>query len=143
MIFQQIGNAYIHWMVSTFGYETAVRLEEFITGISTFLFGMLTMALISSFFILRLHSFEDFGKSKIKLIRVDHGKRAKMIITVTDIWSAFEVLLFLSFSPFFTIKRFSERDARRTRCFLIFVEILAIIIFIVFILSVCTVLEPI
>lgn len=43
-------------------------------GLSTFILGTLVIALLSSFFILRLHSVEDFGKSKIKLIRVDHGK---------------------------------------------------------------------
>ena len=143
MIFKQIGDAYSYWIVSTFGYESAVRIEEIMTSLSTFILGMLAMALISSYFILRLHSIEDFGKSKVKLIRVDHGKKSKMIISITNIWSALEVLLFLSFSPFFTIKRFNERDARRTKHFLVFIEILVVVILIFSILSIFTVLEPI
>ena len=143
MIFHALIDRYEYWMVSHFGYETAVRIEEFMTVLSAFIFGMLVMALLSSFFILRLHSVEDFGKSKIKLIRVDHGKKSKMIISITNIWTAFETLLFLSFSPFFTIKRFNARDARRTKRSLVFIEVLAIVILIVATFSIFSVLEPI
>lgn len=143
MIFHTLVERYEYWMVSHFGYETAVRIEEFMTGLSTFILGMLTMALISSFFIIRLHSVEDFGKSKVKLVRIDHNKKSKMIVTITNIWSAFETLLFLSFSPFFTIKRFTARDARRTRRFVIFIEILAAIILLIAVICIFSVLEPI
>ena len=89
------------------------------------------------------NSIEDFGKSKVKLVRVDHGQKSQLILHIHNIWSAFETLLFLSFSPFCTIKRFTERDARRTRRFLISIEILVAIILIVASVSIFSVLEPI
>lgn len=143
MIFNTLLDRYEYWIVSQFGYETAVRIEEFMTVLSTYVLGMLTMALLCAFFILRLQSIEDFGKSKIKLIRIDHGKKSKMIITITNIWTAFETILFLSFSPLCTFKRFTGRDARRTRRFLIFIEIVSVIILIVAAISIFSVLEPI
>ncbi|MDU6361721.1 MAG: hypothetical protein E6590_17455, partial [Clostridiales bacterium] len=66
-----------------------------------------------------------------------------LVLHIHNIWSAFETLLFLSFSPFCTIKRFTERDARRTRRFLISIEILVAIILIVASVSIFSVLEPI
>lgn len=72
-MFHKLIDAYEYWIVAWLGYEKAVRVEEFMNSASTFVLGMLAMALISSFFIIRLHSVEDFGKSKVKLVRVDHG----------------------------------------------------------------------
>ena len=89
-MFSQLVQPYSRWMVSTFGFEKAVLIEDGITNICIFVLGMLTMALISSNFILKLHSIEDFGKSKIKLVQVDRGKHTKLIIHITNIWSAFE-----------------------------------------------------
>lgn len=138
-----IFQAYSRWMVETFGFERAVMIEDIITNVCIFVLGMLAMALISSGFILRLHSLEDFGKSKIKLVQVDRGNKSKLIISIPNIWVAFETLLFLSFSPFCRIKRFTSRDARRTRRFVIFVEVIVAIILIVSLFTFCSVLEPI
>lgn len=139
----KIIDAYEKWIVHWLGYETAVRVEEFMTVISVFVLGMLAMALISSYFIIRLHSVEDFGKSKVKLVRVDHGKKSRMVLHINNIWSALETLLFLSFSPFCTIDRFTARDARRTKRFLIGIEILVVVILIVAAVSIFSVLRPI
>ena len=105
----------------------------------TFILGMLLMAFISSFFILSLHSVEDFGKSQLKFVQYD-AKRNKSRITVSipNIWAAYEALLFLSFSPLCTIKSFTGRDARRTKRFVFWVQVIVaiIIIFTIFINSV-------
>lgn len=69
IMFHKLIDAYEYWIVAWLGYEKAVRVEEFMNSASTFVLGMLAMALISSFFIIRLHSVEDFGKSKVKLVR--------------------------------------------------------------------------
>lgn len=142
-MFSRIVQPYSHWMVSTFGFERAVLIEDTITNICIFVLGMLTMALISSNFILKLHTIEDFGKSKLKLVQVERGKHTKLIIHITNIWSAFETLLFLSFSPFCRIKRFTSRDARRTRRFVIWIEIIVAIILIISFFAFASVLEPI
>ena len=142
-MFSKLVEPYSHWMVSTFGFEKAVLIEDGITDICIFVLGMLVMALISSNFILKLHSIEDFGKSKIKLVRVDRGKHTKLIIHITNIWSAFETLLFLSFSPFCRINRFTSRDARRTRRFVFCIEIIVVIILIISFFAFSSVLEPI
>lgn len=143
VMFHRLVDAYEYWIVAWLGYAKAVRVEEFMNSVSTFVLGALAMALISSFFIIRLHSVEDFGKSKVKLVRVDHGKKSQMVLHIHNIWSAFETLLFLSFSPFCTIKRFTARDARRTKRFLILIEIFVAIILIVSAVSIFSVLEPI
>lgn len=135
--------AFGHWMVSTFGFEKAVFIEDIISNVCIYVLGMLTMALISSCFILRLHSVEDFGKSKVKLVQMNRGNKSKLVFSIPNIWVALETLLFLSFSPFCRIKRFTSRDARRTRRFVIFIEIVVAIILVVSFFTFSTVLEPI
>lgn len=101
------------------------------------------MAFVSAFFILRLHSLEDFGESQVKILRVDNGKKSTQIISIRrNIKEAFEKLLLLSFSPFFTIKRFTSRDERRTKRFLRIMFVIMVIVILFAIVSSWTVLEP-
>lgn len=132
MSLQEIFNPIGRWMVATFGYTHAVHIKDFMSLLMTFLLGMLLMAFIMSIFILRLHSVEDFGKSKVKLVRIDHDKKSRLTLSIPDIWSAFEVILFLSFSPFCTINRFTRRDARRTRRF---IRIIKVIVFVIILIT--------
>lgn len=139
MWLQELFNPIGRWMVNTFGYTASIHFKDIMTGVMTFILGMLLMAFISSFFILRLHSVEDFGKSQLKYIQYDKKKnKSRITISIPNIWAAYEAILFLSFSPFCTIKRFTGRDARRTKRFIIWLQIavVAIIIFTLFINSV-------
>ena len=144
MWLQKLFNPIGDWMINTFGYTAAIHFKDIMTGVMTFVLGMLLMAFISSFFILRLHSVEDFGKSQLKYIQYDKKKnKSRIILSIPNIWVAYEAILFLSFSPFCTIKRFTSRDARRTKRFIIWLQIIVaiIIIFTIFINSV--IIEPI
>lgn len=143
MALQEIFNPIGRWMVGVFGYTHAVHIKDFMSLLMTFVLGMLLMAFIMSIFILRLHSVEDFGKSKVKLVRIDHNKKSGLTLSIPDIWSAFEVILFLSFSPFCTIKRFTRRDARRTKRFIRVIKVIVLIIILVTLFFNSVILTPI
>ena len=142
-MFQKLLDLYEVSLVKLFGYENAVRVEELAYGLGMIFIGMMIMAFVSAFFILRLHSLEDFGESQVKILRVDNGKKSTQIISIRrNIKEAFEQLLLLSFSPFFTIKRFTARDERRTKRFLRIMLVIMVIVILFAIVSSWTVLEP-
>lgn len=142
-MFQKLLNWYEVSLVKLFGYKNAVRVEELAYGLGMIFIGMMIMAFISAFFILRLHSLEDFGESQVKILRVDNGEKSTQIISIRrNIKEAFEKLLLLSFSPFFTIKRFTSRDERRTKRFLRIMFVIMVIVILFAIVSSWTVLEP-
>lgn len=142
-MFQTLLNWYEVSLVKLFGYKNAVRVEELAYGLGMIFIGMMIMAFISAFFILRLHSLEDFGESQVKILRVDNGEKSTQIISIRrNIKEAFEKLLLLSFSPFFTIKRFTSRDERRTKRFLRIMLVIMVIVILFAIVSSWTVLEP-
>ncbi len=147
-MFQKLLDLYEVSLVKLFGYKNAVRVEELAYGlgmifIGMIFIGMMIMAFVSAFFILRLHSLEDFGESQVKILRVDNGKKSTQIISIRrNIKEAFEQLLLLSFSPFFTIKRFTARDERRTKRFLRIMLVIMVIVILFAIVSSWTVLEP-
>ena len=141
-MFQKSLDTYEKCIVNCLGYETAVRVEQIIFGLSMIFVGMVIMSFISASFILRLHSLEDFGKSKVKILRVDNGKKSTQIISIRNIKDAFAQVLLLSFSPFFTIKRFTERDEKRTKKFLIITCAIMAVIIILGVISTWSVLEP-
>ena len=60
-----------------------------------------------------------------------------------NLWETFEQVLLLSFSPFFTIKRFTSRDARRTKRFIRIMAVVAIIVLMYSLLATFSVLNPI
>ncbi|QEH70051.1 hypothetical protein QTL86_02900 [Cellulosilyticum sp. ST5] len=135
---------YSTFLVDTFGYDLAVRLEEIFYGLAMFILGAIAMGFLTANFILRLHGLKDFGKGKLRLLRYDNGYKSKEMVTVKNIWSSFQVVLLLSFSPFFTIKRFAERDEKRTKRFvkILFVVVIIILLF-AFIASYSVLREPI
>lgn len=134
---------YQHILVSFLGYEFAIHLEEVILVLAGMFIGIFIMALLAGNFIRKLYSIEDFGKSKIKMIRIDHGASSKYIISFKNFAEAVEQILLLSFSPFFTIKRFTMRDEKRTKRFLVIMSVLAMIIIVFAFISICTVFEPV
>ncbi len=68
-------DSYDYWMVSTFGYDLAVKIEDIAYGLSMFFLGMVVMAFFTGIFIRRLRSLKDFGDSQVQLLRVDNGKK--------------------------------------------------------------------
>ncbi len=132
---------YATFMVNTFGYEMAIRLEDIFYGVSMFILGGITMGFLTARFILRLHELKDFGKGKLRLLRYDNGHQSKEMVTIKDLWSSFQVVLLLSFSPFFTIKKFTGRDEKRTKTFVRFFLVLVIIIFLIAVFASWSVLK--
>lgn len=135
--------SYDYWMVNTFGYELAVKVEDVVYGLSMFFLGIVVMAFLTGIFIRHLHSLKDFGHSQVQLLRIDNGKKSTQRIQIRNQMEAFEQVLLLSFSPIFTFKRFTKRDERRTRRFVRIMFVVAVVIIIWGIFTTFTVLRPI
>ncbi len=142
-MFNKFINMYSDFMVNTFGYSLAVHLEDVFYGLAMFLLGGIAMSFLAANFILRLHGLKDFGEGKLRLLRYDNGHTSKQMVTVKNIWSSFQVILLLSFSPLFTIKHFTGRDEKRTKRFIRILLVVVIIIFVfAFIASYSVLREP-
>ena len=142
-MFNELFHKYEHTVVKIFGYEVAIHLEECVLVLAGIFLGGIIMALLSGNFIRKLYKIEDFGQSKVKLIRISEGSKSKYIIGFKSFAEAFQQVLLLAFSPLFTIKHFTKRDEKRTRLFLVIMGIIATITIIFAVLSICTVFEPI
>lgn len=129
-------------IVKLFGYEMAVHVEEIMLGLGCFFLGIIFMAFMAGWFMLRLHSVEDFGKSQLRVIQINKGMESQNVLSKRNLKESFQQILLLSFSPFFTIKRFTQRDAHRTKRFLIIMGILVAIIVFFSIVSIWSVLKP-
>ena len=134
---------YEYYIVKWFGYEAATRIEDASVWLGGFFLGVIFMAFLAGAFMLRLHSLKDYGKSQMRLVRVDNGKKSTHIMSKKNLWETFEQVLLLSFSPFFTIKRFTSRDARRTKRFIRIMAVIAAIVLMYSLLATFSVLNPI
>lgn len=140
-MFQYILYKYEAFVYKVFGYDALVRSEDAVILVGGIFIGILIMAVISGFFIFRLYKVEDAGRSKVKMIRIDKGYKSKFIVSFNTIYEAIQQVLLLSFSPFFTIKRFTERDEKRTKRFLIIMFIIAVFVLCLAITSIVTVID--
>ena len=134
---------YEYYIVSWFGYEAATRIEDASVWLGGFFLGVIIMALLAGAFMLKLHSLNDYGKYQMRLIRVDHGESSTQIMSKRNLWETFEQILLLSFSPFFTIKRFTSRDAKRTKRFVRTMAVIVVIVLIYSLVATFSVLSPI
>lgn len=134
---------YQYIVVRVLGYEVAIHFEEFILILMGIFMGIVIEALITGNFIRKLYKVEDFGKSKIQMIRITDGGKSKYIIGFKTLSETFRQVLLLGFSPLFTFKRFTQRDERRTKIFLVILTIIMIVTICFAILSICTVFKPI
>lgn len=141
--FYEFIDAYDYWMVNIFGYDLAVKIEDIFYGLSMIFIGILIMALLTGIFIRRLYSLKDFGESKVKILRIDNGRKSTQMIEIRTLSEAFHQVILLSFSPLFTFKRFTERDERRTKRFVKWMLIIAIFIILFGLFTTFTVLRPI
>ncbi|MDF2612813.1 MAG: hypothetical protein K0S71_599 [Clostridia bacterium] len=143
MILTNSIKTYERFVVHLFGYKLVIHLEEVILLLAGLFLGMLVMALLAGNFIYRLYKIEDMGKSKIQLLRTNHDGKTKYVAAFKSFSETIEQILLLSFSPFFTVKRYTLRDEQRTKRFLIIMSIIAAIVICFAIISVSTVFEPI
>lgn len=143
MSFREFLLRYEYLVVKIFGYEVAIHLEEFILILMGVFIGIVIEALISGNFIRNLYKVEDFGKSKLQMVRINKDGKSKYIIGFKTLGEAFIEVLLLGFSPLFTYKQFTERDERRTKRFLIVLGIIMLLTIFLAILLISTVFEPI
>lgn len=143
MNFNEFLSKYEYFVVKIFGYEVAIHLEEFILIFMGIFIGIVIEALISGNFIRKLHDIEDFGKSKVQMVRINKDGKTKYIIGFKTLAEAFLQVLLLGFSPIFTYKQFTKRDERRTKRFLIILGVIMLLAIVLAILSISTVFQPI
>lgn len=141
-MFNRLVDAYATFIVNILGYDLAVRLEDLLYGAGMYILGAISMAFLGAFFILRLHGVEDFGRGKLRLLRYDNGKKSTQFVQIKNLWSSFQVFILLAFSPFCTIKRFTERDEKRTKRFVRVVFVVALIIIFFSLIASWSVLRP-
>ncbi len=141
--FYKFLEVYDYWMVNTFGYDLAVKIEDIFYGLSMIFIGILIMAFLTGIFIRRLYSLKDFGESKVKILRIDNGQKSSQTIQIRTLQEAFHQVILLSFSPLFTFKRFTERDEKRTKRFVKWMLIIAVFIILFGLFTTFTVLRPI
>ena len=135
--------AYDYWIVSTFGYELAVRIEDFLFGLSMIFIGVIIFAFLSSIFIRNIHSVDDFKESGVQSFHLKNKKTGTRTIKIRNIKEAFEQILIFSLSFLFTFKRYEKRDERRTKRFVKIIIFIAILIIIWGVFTTFTVLTPI
>ena len=143
MNFSEFFSRYEYFVVKIFGYEVAIHLEEFILIFMGIFIGIVIEALFTGNFIRKLYGVEDFGKSKVQMVRINKDGKTRYIIGFKTLAEAFIQVLLLGFSPLFTYKQFTKRDERRTKRFLIVLGIIMFFTIVLAILSICTVFEPI
>lgn len=143
MDFKQFLLRYEYTVVHIFGYEVAIHLEEFILIFMGIFIGIVIEALINGNFIHKLYGVEDFGKSKVQMVRINKDGKTRYIIGFKTLAEAFMQVLLLGFSPLFTYKQFTKRDERRTKRFLIVLGVIMLLTIFLAILSICTVFQPI
>ena len=143
MSFNEFLLRYEYIVVKLFGYELAIHLEEFILILMGIFIGIVIEALINGNFIRKLYRVEDFGKSRLQMVRINKDGKTRYIIGFKTLAEAFMQVLLLGFSPLFTYKRFTERDEKRTKRFLIVLGIIMLITIFLAILSISTVFQPV
>lgn len=104
MDFKQFLLRYEYTVVHIFGYEVAIHLEEFILIFMGIFIGIVIEALINGNFIRKLYGVEDFGKSKVQMVRINKDGKTRYIIGFKTLAEAFMQVLLLGFSPLFTYK---------------------------------------
>lgn len=143
MSFSEFLLRYEYIVVKIFGYEVAIHLEEFILILMGIFIGIVIEALITGNFIRKLYDVEDFGKSKVQMVRINKDGKTKYIIVFKTLAETFREVLLLGFSPLFTYKQFTERDERHTKRFLIVLGIIMLPTIFLAMLSISTVFQPI
>lgn len=143
MSFNEFLLRYEYIVVKLFGYELVIHLEEFILILMGIFIGIVIEALINGNFIRKLYRVEDFGKSRLQMVRINKDGKTRYIIGFKTLAEAFMQVLLLGFSPLFTYKRFTERDERRTKRFLIVLGVIMLITIFLAILSISTVFQPV
>lgn len=105
--------------------------------------GIVIETLITGNFIRKLYDVEDFGQSKVQMVRINKDGKTKYIIGFKTLAETFREVLLLGFSPLFTYKQFTERDERHTKRFLIVLGIIMLLTIFLAVLSISTVFQPI
>lgn len=92
-MFNRWVDAYATFMVNTFGYDLAVRLEDIFYGAGMHVLGASSMAFLGAFFILRLHGVEDFGQGKLRILCYDNIKKFTQFVQIRYYYTVCDIAI--------------------------------------------------
>lgn len=137
-MFQKFIECYEQLLLNLFGFKIVVHLEEFILLLAGIFIGKFIMAIIASNFIYRMEKLERLNDTKFRILRVTKNGKTVYQCNFKTFSEAFHQLCIWFYSPFFTRKKYTLRDEKRTKFFVILMWVIAIIMIVFAILSVCT-----
>lgn len=133
---------YQDFMLSHFPYVSIIRFEDTMIFLGGICIGGIIMACFVAQFMRNLNKVDDIGSHKLRMVRYYNKDGKRKIIAVFDNFAeSFHQVLILVFSEFFTIRKYTMKDEKRTKRFIYLISILVIIILILALLSIATVYE--
>lgn len=124
------------WLADLYGYRFLVFFEDTIVLFAGIFIGMIIMAFLSGWVVFKVTKVKDIGSTKVKLVRFKHEGVKEYIAAPKNIGESVETLLLVIFRPLFSYRKYTYRDERRTKIFLILLISIGLIVLILAI--VCT-----
>ena len=90
--------------------------------------GYILASLLIANFLRRVYRVDDLGLKKVCMTRITIEGKSWFTIEFRSLSEAFRQVILLAFSQFFTVKRFGKEDERRTRYFIGFISLFALVI---------------
>lgn len=98
--------------------------------------------LISLHKILYRLKIDDLGHKKVCMARITVEGKSWFTVKFRGLAETFRQIILLAFSQFCTVKKFGKEDARRTRYFIAFISVIAVLILIFSVLAIASVFTP-
>jgi len=141
-ILSRIMHWYEWWAVDVFGYNGAIHFEEVVLILGGVVIGYILASLLMANFIRRVYKIDDMGHRKVCMTRITVEGKSWFVIKFRSLAEAFRQIILLAFSQFCTVKSFGKEDERRTRHFIGFISLFALVILIFSVLAIASVFTP-
>ena len=141
-ILSRLMHWYEWWAVNVFGYNGAIHFEEVVLILGGIVIGYILASLLMANFLRRVYRIDDLGLKKVCMTRITIEGKSWFTIKFRSLAEAFRQVILLAFSQFCTVKRFGKEDERRTRYFIGFISLFALVILIFSVLAIASVFTP-
>lgn len=131
------------WLELKFGYNFVIHFEDFCLFTAGVFIGAMLFAIFSGDTLSKTEKVRQRRLDKLKMVDVKGGKKTKYIFNVNSVSECIEALLIILIKPFFTIKKYTLKDEKRTKRFIIIFFIIGAILIILAFNSIFTVYTPI
>lgn len=141
-ILRRIMHWYEWWAVEIFGYNGAIHFEEIILILGGVVIGYILASLLMANFMRRVYKIDDLDHKKVCMARITVEGKSWFTVKFRGLAETFRQIILLAFSQFCTVKKFGKEDARRTRYFIAFISVIAVLILIFSVLAIASVFTP-